>query len=147
MPSVITLPRPSRLEPHLLINFRLILLLVTVLAIFGLSGCRTAMVREYQNQPVPPGLKIGDVGKAIHNAGNSLGWAMEQKHEGLIVGTLYIRTHMAKVEIPYSSTSYSIIYKDSTNLKYDAENKTIHSNYDGWIQNLNNQIRSRLYSR
>jgi hypothetical protein len=105
------------------------------------------MVREYQNQPVPPGLTIDDVGKAIQNGGNSLGWAMEQKYEGLIIGTLNIRTHMAQVKIPYSSTSYSIIYKDSTNLKYDAEKKTIHSNYDGWIQNLNNQIRARLASR
>ena len=53
-------------------------------------------------------------------------------------------SHTAIVEIPYTTKTYSIIYKDSTNLKYDAEKQTIHENYRGWIQNLDNAIKSRL---
>jgi hypothetical protein len=40
---------------------------------------------------------------------------------------------MAKVEIPYSATSYSIRYKDSSNLKYSASNKTIPEFQLQWV--------------
>jgi len=61
---------------------------------------------------------------------------------GLIVGTLYVREHMAKVEIPYDRNTYSILYRDSNNLDYDGAN--IHGNYNGWVQNLSNAINARL---
>lgn len=125
---------------------RSFVVLLTVVGVIGLSSCRTAPIRDFTNEPVPPGLTIDQVSKAIHSAGNSLGWAMRQKDEGMIIGTLNIRSHMAQVEIPFSRSSYSIRYKDSSNLKFDEQNRSIHSNYDGWIQNLNNQIRARLAS-
>ena len=63
---------------------------------------------------------------------------------GEIVGTLNIRSHQAVVSIPYTAKSYSILYKDSTNLKYDASAQTIHENYASWIQRLDGAIRTRL---
>ena len=63
---------------------------------------------------------------------------------GEIMGTLNLRSHQAIVTIPYTSKTYSILYKGSTNLKYDADKQTIHENYAGWIQRLDGAIRSRL---
>jgi hypothetical protein len=129
-----------------LVNLRLVAVLVAMISLIGLSGCRTAPIRDYNNQPVPQGVSLDEISKAIQDAGNSLGWAMKEEYPGKITGTLYIRRHIAKVEIPYSRSSYSIRYVDSSNLKYDAEKRTIHSNYDGWVQNLDHQIRARLGS-
>jgi hypothetical protein len=87
---------------------------------------------------------LDQITKAIVEAGSGLGWTMAVVKPGQIVGTLHIRSHTAIVEIPYTTKTYSIIYKDSTNLKYDAEKQTIHENYRGWIQNLDKAIKSRL---
>ncbi|AFL74207.1 hypothetical protein [Thiocystis violascens] len=125
-------------------NLRWGVLLIVALTLLGLSGCRTAPVQDVDNRPVPAGLSMSDVSKAIQSAGNSLGWVMKETGPGMIVGTLFVRDHMAKVEISYSKSGYSIRYADSSNLKYDASKQTIHSNYAGWIQNLDNQIRRRL---
>jgi hypothetical protein len=46
------------------------------------------------------------------------------------------------VDIPYSAKSYSITYKSSSNLNYDGT--TIHSNYNGWVQNLHKAINTQL---
>ncbi|MEA3640604.1 MAG: hypothetical protein VBE63_11765 [Lamprobacter sp.] len=132
--------------PRRLFDKRLLSALLIALTLIGLAGCRTSPVRELNGQPVPPGVSAAEVSKTIQSAGNSLGWAMKQTRPGLITGTIYLRDHMAKVEIPYSSSSYSIRYASSTNLKYDASKRTIHSNYNSWVQNLDNQIRARLAS-
>jgi len=63
---------------------------------------------------------------------------------GEIIGILNIRSHQAVVTIPHTTKTYSILYKDSTNLKYNAEKQTIHENYSDWIQRLDGAIRSRL---
>lgn len=128
-------------------NVSLKLALVLFLGLFALTiaGCRTAPVKEIPRTPVPArGASMAEVGKAIKAAGAGLGWVMKEKTPGLMIGTLYVRDHMAQVEIPYSTSSYSIRYKDSSNLKYNATDKTIHSNYVGWVQNLNNAIRVQL---
>jgi len=84
------------------------------------------------------------VQKAIIEAGVKLGWIMAVAKPGEIMGTLSVRSHTAVVTIPYTSKNYSILYKDSTNLKYNADKQTIHENYAGWIQRLDNEIRVRL---
>lgn len=87
---------------------------------------------------------MGEVQKAIIGAGAALDWQMAVVKPGEIVGTLNVRSHQAVVSIPYTTKYYSILYKDSNNLKYDAKNQTIHANYLSWIQRLDNAIRSRL---
>jgi hypothetical protein len=87
---------------------------------------------------------LEEVQKAIIAAGARLGWQMAVAKPGEIIGTLNIRSHQAVVSIPYTTKNYSIIYKDSTNLKYNAEKQTIHENYLTWIQRLDGAIRTRL---
>ena len=70
------------------------------------------------------------------------GWQMVPKGPGNIEGTLILREHRAVVDVRYDTKTYSIKYKDSSNLQYDGA--SIHKNYNGWIQNLDNGIRARL---
>jgi hypothetical protein len=85
-----------------------------------------------------------EVQKAIIGAGVVLTWQMALVKPGEIVGTLNVRSHQAVVSIPYTTKNYSILYKDSNNLKYNAKSQTIHENYLTWIQRLDNAIRARL---
>ncbi len=83
-----------------------------------------------------------EVRAAILRAGATLGWQMKDEGPNMLVGTLVLRTHTAVVEIPYSSSNYSIIYRSSTNLKESGGK--IHKNYNGWIQNLTRGINAQL---
>lgn len=74
----------------------------------------------------------------IKRAGAGLGWAMEDVGPRLIRGTLDLRSHQAVVDIPYDRDSFSIQYAGSNNLNYDGA--TIHSNYNGWVQRLEQTI-------
>lgn len=117
---------------------------VAVLAL-ALVGCRSNPVYNVSGAPVTTSTRnysMSDVRGAILQAGASLGWQMKVVRPGLIVGTLYVRDHMARVEIPYDRRTYSILYRDSSNLDYDGAN--IHNNYNSWVRNLSNAINERL---
>lgn len=85
---------------------------------------------------------LDDVEKAIIRAGAALGWKMRPVGPGVMEGTLHLRKHVAIVAITFDTGTFSIKYKDSTNLDYDGTN--IHSNYNGWIQNLTRGIQTQL---
>jgi hypothetical protein len=113
----------------------------------GLAGCRTAPVMDVVDAPViepagGPKLTADQVKLAIQRAGATLGWQIKEVQPFLLDGTLHLRTHMAKVNIPYSAERYSIVYKDSQNLQYDGTN--IHRNYNGWVQNLDKAIKVQM---
>lgn len=124
-------------------------MLVVGLAVAMMTGCRGGgQLYEVKDTPVQTATgkaaSMEDVQKAIIGAGAKLGWIMAVSKPGEIIGTLNVRSHTAVVTIPFSDKNYSILYKDSTNLKYDADKHTIHENYTGWIQRLDNEIRARL---
>jgi len=110
------------------------------------AGCRGAVpVYNVADAPVAaskPNPSLDDVDKAIQRAGATLGWQMKQTKPGHMLGTLNLRKHVAVVDVNYSAKSYSIKYKDSTELDYDGQN--IHPNYNGWIQNLDKAIKAQL---
>ncbi|MCP9447133.1 MAG: hypothetical protein NNA22_06130 [Nitrospira sp.] len=123
-----------------------VLLCIMFIAVVGCRG--GGQIYNVKDAPISTATgkeaTLDQITKAIVEAGSGLGWTMAVVKPGQIVGTLHIRSHTAIVEIPYTTKTYSIIYKDSTNLKYDAEKQTIHENYRGWIQNLDKAIKSRL---
>jgi hypothetical protein len=135
----------SRLPSRLALR-SLALLAVLVL---GLSACRTATIQNINQAPVMntqgKALTMDEVESAIKVAGAGLGWQMERVSPGHIVGTLNLRSHQAVVDIPYDTANYSIVYKDSTNLKH--EGIKIHSNYNNWVNNLNRAIQRELTLR
>lgn len=118
-------------------------ILVTTLA---LTGCpHQADVYNVEDASIVSNVQnisADDVRKAIIRAGGALGWSIKDAGPNQLEGTLHLRSHIAKVDIPYNTGSYSILYKDSTNLRYDGTK--IHSNYNGWIQNLHKAIQVQL---
>lgn len=125
--------------------------IVVCLVLAGLIGCRGGgQVYQVKDAPVQTAsgkeLSLDDVRKEIVAAGVAAGWQMVASKPGEIVGTLNVRSHQAVVSIPYTTKHYSILYKDSSNLKYDEKAQTIHENYAGWIQRLDGAIRTRLTS-
>lgn len=123
------------------------ILLLGLATLLLMTACRTTPVHNVELAPVPTTpekqqLALLQVEKAIVLAGNSLGWSTTVQSPGVITATIRLRDHFAAVNITYSPSNYSINYKDSTNLKYDG--KTIHSNYNGWIDNLDRAIRKNL---
>jgi hypothetical protein len=123
--------------------------LVALLAVVALAACaRTAPIHNVTNAPIEPvanrTLTTTDVERAIHRAGAQLGWQMKTVKPGLIEATLNLRTHTAVVNIPFTERSYSILYKDSSNLQ--ADGSVIHNNYNGWVSNLDRAIRTQLVS-
>ncbi|MFO1433507.1 MAG: hypothetical protein U1F76_25990 [Candidatus Competibacteraceae bacterium] len=124
--------------------FSLLAILITALIAIGCS--RTDPVQNIDNAPITvtsgKNYTLTDVRNAIVRAGVGLGWQMQDVAPGHLVGTLNIRSHMAQVDIKYNTKAYSITYRDSSNLNYDGTK--IHSNYNGWIQNLNSKIMAQL---
>ena len=119
-------------------------MLASVFALL-IVGCRSAPVYNVSSAPITASKAnptLSDVEKAITRAGVSLGWQMRSTKPGHVLGTLLLRTHRAVIDINYDTASYSITYKDSTDLNYDGTN--IHSNYNGWIQRLDSAIRAQL---
>ncbi|QKF83512.1 hypothetical protein [Halarcobacter ebronensis] len=121
-------------------TFKVLAIISVALLLF--TGCRTAAVYNVVEQPtrVKNDVTNDKIFKAIKTAGLSLGWQVRKVKDGLAEAQLNIRTHMALVEIPYTHDSFSINYKNSANLNYDATKGTIHNNYNGWVQNLRNAI-------
>ncbi len=126
---------------------RLIKTLTAVAIASALLACTTAPIMNVTDSPVVA-TAAGktptneQVRAAIVRAGAGLGWQMVDEGPNKLVGTLVLRTHTAVVEIPYSSSSYSIKYRSSTNL--GEQGGQIHKNYNGWIQNLNKGITTQL---
>ena len=123
--------------------------IVACLLVVVAVGCRGGgQIFNVKDAPVATATgkepSLDDVQNAIIRAGAGLGWTMAVVKPGEISGTLNIRSHQAVVTIPYTSKTYSILYKSSYNLKYNADKQTIHENYTGWIQKLDGAIRSRL---
>ncbi len=114
------------------------LALIVLVAVATVS-CRSAPVFNVVNAPFTkeaPSLEEADA--AIKRAGAALGWQMKTTEPGKILATLPIRSHVAIVDVTFNQKEFSIMYRDSTNLNYTGTE--IHSNYNGWIQNLRNGI-------
>ncbi len=109
-------------------------------------GCRTSLIKNVENAPITPhagqSASIQEIEKAIIVAGAGLGWQIKSQSPGNLIGTLALRSHIAVVDIKFNTETYSITYKDSTNLDYGGT--YIHSNYNGWVQNLEKSINAHL---
>lgn len=107
-----------------------------------LVGCSTQPVLNLNNQPVPAGLSTTQVKNAIETAGERRNWVMTDNGYNSITGNLDYKGYTVAVEIPYTSTTYSINYKNSTNLNYS--NGKINRGYNKWVTHLNNSIQKEL---
>lgn len=122
--------------------------LLVVLAIATVAACaRTAPINNVNAAAVAANdTSVEDVRAAIIRAGSARGWRMREEGPNHLVGRLELRDHVAEVDIRYDARSYDITYRDSSNLEYDPESETIHSNYNSWVQNLDRDIQNQLLS-
>ena len=125
---------------------KLLMLSIAFVLSLAFFGCGTPPIYNVNNNTIVADKKVTmeDVEKAIIRAGGGLGWIIKKEKEGVLKGTLVLRTHTAVVSITYNTQEYSINYVSSVNLDYNPETNTIHSNYNGWIQNLNKNIQVQL---
>ena len=81
-----------------------------------IQNVENVSVSSSSNKPLSP----VEVRAAMVRAG-----AASMDHEdagpGTINGTLILRTHTAEVQIPYTATSYGIVYKSSVNLQESGQ--------------------------
>ncbi|MDR1044422.1 MAG: hypothetical protein LBP33_04790 [Candidatus Adiutrix sp.] len=116
---------------------------------FCLTGCmRQANLQNPTNLPVVSysgkGLTEAQVRQAILLGAQEKGWIARELTPGVISATLTVRQHMAEVEIPYSANSYSILYKNSQNLDYNAKDRTIHNQYNNWVDYLRQAVNVQM---
>jgi len=115
-------------------------------ALLAAAGCNTMQpVYEVVDAPIVTDgrqLSMAEVQRAIQRAGVPLGWQIKPVKPGQLTGQLDLRTHQALVDITHTTKTYSIKYRDSTDL--NAKDGQIHRNYNGWVQNLDKNIRAQL---
>ena len=113
-------------------------LVLSTLGVVALAACaRTAPIQEGGGEFIGRGT-LSQRADQIRRAGAGLGWRMEPQAPGLVRGTLNLRAHQAVVDIPYDAQRFGIRYLSSSNLDYDG--RSIHRNYNSWVQNLRNAI-------
>jgi hypothetical protein len=110
-------------------------------------------------------LQADQVKQAIQEAAKAKGWSLAYEPSGRILATLVVRNkHTVVVEIAYAPDKYSIMYKDSVNMKYapnaqadprvntanSGPNRSgytggvIHPFYNSWVGELKEAIRVQL---
>ena len=112
-----------------------------------LLACASAIVpvHDFSNVPIAAKSTVTqeEVGKTIAKAGAAAGWHMSEVRLGHIVGSYRIRSHLAVVDVTYSTSAFNIKFKDGdAGLKYDGQN--IHQNYNSWVEELEKVIRAHL---
>jgi hypothetical protein len=123
-----------------------ILLSVMLMLMVSNAACakRSVPVVNYENQAIvgtsDKANSLEDIGKRVAAAAISKGWSLSGVEPGRVTATLVVRgKHTTVVDITYTEKTFSIKYKDSTNMLYDRDkdgNETIHTNYNRWVSSL-----------
>lgn len=136
------------------------LLLLSLFA-FLLTACTTSKPLYNANTEIPVNnVSSPVIQDSILKALEFKRWVVEKKSDGLVIASINVRSHRARIKITYDQKSYQINYMDSTNLDYRVKkmrvvtrdyvgesNKGvahIHRNYNKWIQLLDNEIKTYI---
>ncbi|MGE5626245.1 MAG: hypothetical protein ACM3ZT_11925 [Bacillota bacterium] len=125
------------------------LLAVWLLSLAGLlsTACAPVPVTDIDHQTVyredEKPLTLEDMTRAIRLAALRQDWKQVEVIEpGHIVATQRDEdnTKFVSVDILYTTTEYSIHYKDSKGMKYNAANRTIGHHYKSMLNDLHEEI-------
>jgi hypothetical protein len=108
----------------------------------------TAPITQVERQPFPDeaqNLSMDQIENAIITAASAREWTVTKLATGKLIATYAPRNHVAKVEIDFTRHDFSILYVDSTNLKYSSG--TIHKNYNRWVNNLKVDIQREVAAK
>jgi len=135
-------------------NMRFLFLLMIVVLAFS-AGCRTGRVSDMTTPAGSSAVAIDkelftvqDMREAIVKGCAERNWRVVEKDANTIEATNVVRNkHTVVVSIPYTETSYTINYKDSTNMNYRPKSDgtfSIHPNYNNWVNNLDQSIQKQI---
>ena len=84
-------------------------------------------------------LSTTEIDQAIIRAGKERDWNITSNGDGTLKARLSVRTHILEVQIRVKSTSYDVVYTDSSNLGYapnpeDPGRPLIHPAYNKWCR-------------
>jgi hypothetical protein len=123
---------------------------------------------NYRNIPITSAgavpVRAEQVKQAIREGASTRGWKIADEPGNKMLATLVVRNkHTVMVEIAYSATRYSLVYRDSVNMKYHAEyspdprtpagrsagiyakgRPSIHPAYNDWVRQLKDAIDAEL---
>ena len=120
--------------------------LILLASIVAFIGCGSGSpIVNYNNSPIQAAAgkkNQKNIRRAIILAGTSTGWQMREVSQGMIVATRFSSGRMAKVDIKYTTESFNITYKDSSNFHYDGTN--IHKTYNSWVKQLHKTIANNI---
>lgn len=112
-------------------------------ALVLLSACGGAQIRTFDSY-LDGDMPAAKVEQAIRTAASDLGWSTRKLSGSTLEATLIVRGHEVVIDIPYTAKGYSMKYKDSKNMSYNAEKKTIHAKYNKWLVRLDKRIKKEL---
>ncbi len=93
------------------------------------------------------GISAEQVRQAIIAGGTRKNWTFIDSGAGQLTGTLFVNNkHTVIVTVDHSPKSYSIRYKDSSNMKYEMKYgvAVIHPFYNKWLDNLIGEVNMEL---
>jgi hypothetical protein len=123
---------------------------ITVAALFALvlvTGCsKGAALQTFDNSKVSAQNKsLEKVESAIVKGGLNKGWQSRKVANGQIEMKILVKgKFLIVLDALYDANGYTLQYKESQNLDYDATNNTIHPSYNKWVANLEREINHEL---
>jgi uncharacterized lipoprotein YajG len=138
---------PSIVNSTLINAAEIIMKKLPILAfvMFLLAGCSHDPIYNVQAHTVPmsaQSLSLKQMENVIVEAGQSRGWKFQPVSPGILRAAQEQPKYAAVVEIRFTQTSYSIQYVSSRGFEF--KDGIIHSHYNFWIRNLENDIDTRL---
>ncbi|MHC8389788.1 hypothetical protein ACYZTM_17520 [Pseudomonas sp. MDT2-39-1] len=111
-----------------------------------LSGCIGSPVyTAKENFPGDKDMTDNRMSRAIVTALIERQWVVQSARPGMIKAAITVRDrHHAEIDIPYTSTSFEMDYRDSRGLDY--KNGRIHDTYNRWINYLRDDVVMQLSS-
>jgi hypothetical protein len=130
---------------------KILRLLAAVLAFVALNAHARSGVPILNHEAVPAITASGkpasaeQIRAAMQAAGAPRGWQITPAGNGKALAVLNVRgKHSISADISYAAGQYSIKYRDSTNMNYEAGTNLIHPKYNMWVQTLIDDTRIQL---
>lgn len=122
-------------------TYRILSLLAMVLLLGACTSKPIYNAEEHFSSELA--LSDSQMQRAIITALRDRQWSVQSAKPGMVQAAITIRgKHHAEVDIPYTTTSFQILYRSSWGLDY--KDGKIHGNYNRWVNKLRDNILKEL---